>query len=125
MKYIHDIIREHFYKNLNLNVDGSIKNKDKLNIEELKKTEWNKEFEQLMRNRLIIGAFRYGKMNAPDKPNYDRMSSIIKRANNYLDTGNDELLVDIANLCMMEYIEGNHINKHFSSVDDGEHVKIN
>ena len=50
------------------------------------------------------------------------MDSILKRATEYLETGNDELLVDIANLGMKEFSVGNHSKKHFKSIDDGEHV---
>lgn len=66
---------------------------------------WNSEFEALMRRRLVFGAMRYGLMGAPDKPNYDRMGSIERRVQIYLDTGNTEPFVDIANLAMMEYVE--------------------
>lgn len=48
----------------------------------LEKSEWSSEFEQLMRNRLIMGALRYGLLNdIANKPTYDRMASIKKRAN--------------------------------------------
>lgn len=31
--------------------------------------------------------------------------------------------MDIANLAMMEFEEGDHPDKHFSFVDDGKHTK--
>ena len=86
-------------------------------------TEWSSRFEQLMRNRLIVGAFRYGRFRDKNKPTYDRVAAIIKRAHHYQETGNDELLVDIANLAMLEFEEGIHSLKHFKSEDDGEHVE--
>lgn len=92
--------------------------------DELKKTEWSPEFEKLMRNRLIMGAYRYGRIHESNKPNYDRTSSIEKRLNKYRETGNVEFLVDIANLCLLEFEVGNHPNKHFQSIDDGEHVTV-
>ena len=45
-------------------------------IDELKASEWSPEFEQLMRNRLVMGGLRYGKLGAKGKPVYDRMTSI-------------------------------------------------
>lgn len=93
---------------------------NKLDYTELIQSEWSNEFEQLMRNRLIMGAIRYGKINAKNKPKYDRIDSIVKRAIKYNETKNSEFLVDIANLCLLEFVEGDN---HFDSIDDGEHVK--
>jgi hypothetical protein len=95
-------------------------------FDELQKTEWNKEFEILMRNRLIMGAMRYGRMGAKDKPKYDRVGSMLKRLNKYHETGNKEILVDVANLCLMEFVECNHPLQHFHAIDENDHVsKIN
>lgn len=89
----------------------------------LARTEWSSEFERLQRNRLLFGAFRYRSMTASTENKYDRIDSCQKRLKRYAETGNDELLVDVANLCMLEFEGGCHPNKHFKSVDDGEHVK--
>ncbi len=110
MIHSHDAIREHLLS--------------RSELEKLQASEWSPDFEHLMRNRLLIGSFRYGGLHAGGKPNYDRIESIIKRAHNYKSSGNDELLVDIANLALCEYEEGTHPSKHFSSIDDGEHVNI-
>ena len=92
-------------------------------ISDLKKSEWNHYFEKLMRNRLILGALRYGKLLAPDKPKYDRVNAMIKRLKTYQTTGNKEHLVDVANLSMLEFTECHHPKQHFHPIDDGEHVK--
>ena len=92
--------------------------------DELKKTEWSEEFERLMRNRLIIGALRYGRLGAANKPQYDRINSMIKRLTKYQETGNKEFLVDVANICLLEFVECNHPNQHFHAIDDGEHTEI-
>ena len=94
-----------------------------IDIESLRLTEWDTEFEQLMRNRLVMGAMRYGKIGAPGKPIYDRVSSIIKRMEKYKATGNKEFLVDVANLCLLEFVECHHPNAHFHAIDDGEHTE--
>jgi len=93
-------------------------------LEILKETQWSNEFESLMRNRLIMGAFRYGIFGLKDKPKFNSVNSIIQKAKLYQETGNDEILVDIANLAMVEFIEGNHPNKHYKAVDDGIHTEI-
>ena len=91
--------------------------------ESLRRSEWSTEFENRMRNRLIMGAIRYGKLGWWRKPKYDRVASIIKRLELYRQTGNREYLVDCANLALVEYVEGNHPKKHFKSADDdGVHV---
>lgn len=92
-------------------------------LESLERSEWCSKFEQLQRNRLIMGALRYGRLGAPGKPQFDRIGAIVSRAKLYQSTGNQELLVDIANLALVEFVEGNHPNKHFSAGDDGDHVR--
>lgn len=92
-------------------------------IDQLRKTEWSPVFERLMRNRLMMGAIRYGLLNSPGKPKYDRIASMEKRLRIYRETGNMELLVDVANLALCEFEEGTHPKRHFKSADDKEHVK--
>jgi hypothetical protein len=89
-------------------------------VESLEKTEWCPEFERIMRNRMIMGAFRYGEIRS-GAGDIRRIYSAVKRLNMYLETGNKELLADVANLCMCEYMMPGHPDSHFNSVDDGEH----
>ena len=95
-----------------------------LELSELRKTEWSSDFEQLMRNRLLMGAFRYGPIREGNKGKYDYIDSIRKRLEKYEQTGNTEYLVDIANCCLLCHEYGEHPNKHFHSIDDGEHVQV-
>lgn len=118
MKRVNDHIRDNLLKDVNLN--DSLMNKS---IEELKRISWSPEFETLMRNRLLVGAFRYGLLNEEGKPAFDSVGSAIKRLELYLETGNTEHLVDAANLCLVEFVEGKHPKKHFKAEDDGEHTQ--
>lgn len=93
-------------------------------LDDLYKSEWDSEFERLMRNRLVMGALRYGKMRVPGKPQYDRVPSMIKRLNLYHATGNKEFLVDVANLCLLEFVECHHPNAHFCADDVAEKVQV-
>lgn len=93
-------------------------------MESLSQTEWNSEFEKLMRNRLIMGAMRYGSLGGAGKGQHDRLSAIIEKAKAYRETGNDELLVDIANYALVEFVEGYHPMKHFAATDDQGHAKV-
>jgi hypothetical protein len=92
-------------------------------LDELKKSEWDDTFEQLMRNRLIVGSFRYGLLKDSDRPSYKRVSSIIDRLQMYLEDGNTEHLVDAAAISLAEYVCGDHPLKHFGPNDDHVHMK--
>jgi hypothetical protein len=91
--------------------------------EDLRATEWSPEFERLMRNRLLMGRFRYGRLDRTTDTGYDRAGSAIKRLRHYQSTGNMEHLVDAANLCLVEFKHSTHPDKHFDAVDDGEHTE--
>lgn len=80
-------------------------------------TEWSSYFEALMRNRLILGAMRYGPLNGG--PKHRNVESAIKRLKIYLKTGNQEHLVDAANLCLVEFCKpGSHASPHFCAQDE-------
>jgi len=91
-------------------------------LEQLRNTERDQTFERLRTNRKVIGAFRYGRFRAVGKPVWDRISSIISRAERYRNDGNLEHLVDIANLAELEFSEGKHPKRHWGPTDDGQHV---
>jgi hypothetical protein len=114
---LHDILRKRLEENL------SSLGQAKEPLWKLRLTEWSAEFEQLMRNRLLMGRFRYGAMGDPAKGGYDCISSAIKRLEEYKRTGNLELLVDSANLCLVEFVHTRHPEAHWESTDDGEHVE--
>lgn len=115
-------VTDHIRKHL-LTKAGIVENPVRDSFDELKKSEWLPKFEQLMRNRLIMGAYRYGKLGVPDKSQYDRIKAIQFHLDKYQEEGNTEHLVDIANLALCEFAEGNHPKKHFRSVDDGRHAE--
>lgn len=96
---------------------------ERISLSELRKTEWSPDFEDYQRYRLIMGALRYGRINAPGKKQFDRPVDIIRRIKLYLETRNLEHLVDAANLCMLEFEEGKHPDRHFLSQDNTEHTK--
>lgn len=89
----------------------------------LAKSEWSVEFEKLCRKYMIQGAFGYGRLGEEGKPQYDRIAAIIHRAKLYKETGNDEYLVDIANFCQLEFVEGIHPKKHFKMDTNPRKVK--
>jgi hypothetical protein len=92
-------------------------------LEELFRSEWSRRFEMLMRNRLVFGALRYGRLGAPGKPPYNRLESVRRRLVAYEATGNLECLVDAAGLLMVEFVESVHPLRHWGPADDGEHTQ--
>lgn len=92
-------------------------------LDELRKTEWCDEFEQLMRNRLLMGAFRYGLMKDKLKQAWKLIPSIRRRLDKYEETGNLEMLVDVANLCLIEFMIPSVPGAALRPEDDVEHVE--
>jgi len=114
----------HFLDNLwrwKVGIPEKEKGEPNSTLEELRKTEWSPKFEKHMRNRLIFGAYRYGRMGhgkiPQGKPTYDRCESIRKRLGFFEKTGNAEWLIDIANMALLIYEEQVHPNFHFKHVD--------
>lgn len=96
-----------------------------MSLQELQKSEWSELFEQLMRNRLVMGAFRYGRLGAEGKSQFDRVEYMERCLQKYKETGNLECLVDIANLALVEFVEGKHPQRHFHTEEDGkEHAQV-
>ena len=116
MKTVHDVLRDRLLKRAGLFAVVQ----PKYSMSSLERSEWNPYFERLMRNRLIMGALRYGKLDDPDKcKNYDLLEAIEDRVKRFRETGNTELLVDIANFALLEFTCGKHPLKHFNALDSG------
>lgn len=120
----HDHIRKSIYKKCGIvehKIDTTIHT-----VSSFRNSQWSFRFQRLMQNRLCFGAARYGLnfVGDPKKDRIDRISHMKHLINKYDKTGNDELLVDLANFAMMEFEEGVHPNKHFESIDDGKHAEI-
>lgn len=88
-------------------------------LDKLRQSEWCPKFEKLMRNRLIVGAYRYGGLykKRPKNITIFHVNYIRDKLDQYEKTGNTEMLVDIANLALVEFVVGDHPNKHFKAED--------
>jgi hypothetical protein len=71
-----------------------------------------------------MGAFRYGLLHAKGKPKWDRMASIRTRLDMYEESGDIGLLADVANLCLLEFEEGQHPKRHLAKGDGDHHVTV-
>ena len=92
--------------------------------DKVRQIEWSTEFETAMRNRLLLGSIRYGKLGDADKPEYSRVEAMHRKLVEYTQTGNLECLVDNSNLSLCEFVESTHPKKHFHSVGvDQTHVE--
>ncbi len=91
-------------------------------LPDLIKSEWNHEFEKLCRNRLIMGAFRYGELDRKHRgiKEYDYVESALDRLKLYKDSPNLEILVDVANFMLLEFTLCRN-TVPLISVDDGIH----
>ncbi len=90
-------------------------------LDVLRTTEWCPEFVMLMQNRLIMGAFRYGRFDSPEKWRYDFIGGLKKKIAQYEATGNMEHLVDMSNYPLLEFVRPSHPNAHWKATDDHTH----
>ncbi len=93
-----------------------------LTYEDLAASEWSADFETSMRCRMIMGALRYGRLGTPCRRRYDWAAAAKKRIDAYVATGNLANLVDGANLCLLEFVDGRHPLRHWPSPDEEEGV---
>lgn len=77
-------------------------------------------FMQEARNRLVMGALRYGQIGDESKPKYDRFASIYRRMMVNFREPNMEHLVDIFNEAGLEYEEP--FGSRFPFENEGEYV---
>lgn len=91
-------------------------------LEQVFRGQWSAEFERYMRNRLAMGYFRYTPLSEQDGT-YDNVGSCRKRLALYDQTHNMEHLVDVANICLVEFVTGTHPDRHFEATDDGIHTE--
>ncbi len=123
MIHAHDIMRRRLLERAGL--AGHL-NQSCVPLEWIYRTQWSPTFEQRMRNRLVMGFFRYGSLNSAErrKRHYDNVGSAIRRLEAYRRTGNQEHLVDAANLCMVEFmVPSCHPAPGWRPIDDGEHTR--
>lgn len=79
-------------------------------------------FEAYRQNRLGFGFYRY-EINGT-RP-HRNVESCLDRLRAYLADGNLEHLVDVANLCAIEFTcPGSHPSPRWAPVDDGAHVAV-
>lgn len=84
----------------------------------LRASQWNPWFERLMRDRLVMGAMRYGDLY--DGVWYDTLACVRRYLDLYEATGNLEALVDAANVALVEFSRPQHSRWHYAPEDRKE-----
>ena len=85
---------------------------------QLMKNRFSEEFVQLMKNRLVSGALRYGPYRNNEHGREQVHAEIITRlTDEFIETGNQECLVDIATIAAVEFVEKNHPHAHWRAKD--------
>lgn len=88
-------------------------------INDILETEYSKKFDELRKNMMVMSYYKYG----PMKKNYkiaktiNSIGSLEKRLDCYKRTGNTELLADIANFAMIEFMYPQHEKAHYEATD--------
>jgi hypothetical protein len=72
-----------------------------------------------MLNRLIVGFYRHGDIGTANARGKNVPEMLERRWRRYRKTGNRELLMDVANLAMSEYMDPSHPEAHFTPEDSG------
>lgn len=83
-------------------------------------TEMSREFMQGMLDRTAVGFFKYGLMTDAAANGVDQIESARKRIERYLETGNTEWLIDVANMVLIEFKHPQHPEAHYRPTDSDE-----
>jgi len=124
-RYVHDFLRQHLLASRKVREPPCPLTPDPAVA--LRKN-WSPQFVQLQRNRMCMGYYRYGSHIALGPRSkgcaFDAVGEARQRLKDYQQDGNQEHLLDAANLCMIEFCTPTaHPNPSLISVDDGKHAK--
>ena len=90
---------------------------EKHSIEEILKMDYSEEFDTLRKNRMVVSHHKYGRC----KDTYPELAQAYKcieqRLQLYLETGNTEYLVDVANFAMIEFMHPAVPGAYFKAED--------
>jgi len=95
-------------------------------MEEMAELQWGEDWQEildLMKNRMIMGGFRYGPHRNQRKGQFDNVKDAKRRLGLHQKDGNMEHLLDAANITILACLKKAHKNFHFTSIDDGVHAK--
>ena len=82
--------------------------------------DWDNDFVKKMQNRILVSHYKYGWMNQTYPDLAQAVKEIYPRVKKYLETGNTEWLIDVANFAMIEYLHPSVVGAHFKGTDSEE-----
>lgn len=118
MTKLHDSIRKGLHTRLGINEDKAWSSTDLMMAEVKGKCCTLDRLTQLLKDRLLMGAVRYGDNNY-DWPEMHRRLKV--KFDAFVKTGNAEMLVDLINYIVIELQTKAHPNHHFEALDDQYH----
>jgi hypothetical protein len=83
-------------------------------------SEFSQPFAQGMVDRMAVSACKYGHVAEAYPNRVDAIESLRKRLERYVETGNTEWLMDVANFAMIEFMHPRHPKAHFRATDSKE-----
>lgn len=83
-------------------------------------SEFSEPFVKGMKDRMAVSYFKYGKVADAYPHKVNAIESLHKRLDRYLETGNTEWLMDVANFAMIEFMHPAHPEAHFRATDSNE-----
>lgn len=95
-------------------------------LDDLRESEWSPEFELLMRNRLVMGGLRYGRMHRDsDWTAFDCAAKAKKSLDKFSFDGNREHLVDAAAYCLLAFEQPMTAVEYFKGIDrDSDDIEV-
>lgn len=91
---------------------------------EILNTEFDWRFVDLMQSAMSLSFYKYGALAAGVPEKTDSLKSLQKRIAKYMETGNVELMVDVANFAMMEFMHPAHPKAHYIATDSDKSIGI-
>lgn len=83
-------------------------------------TQFSETFIQGMSNRMGMSYVKYGPIQQAFPKKVDAIATLKLRLKQYLETGNTENLMDVANYAMIEFMLPKHPNAHYRATDARE-----
>lgn len=83
-------------------------------------TEFSETFLGGMLARMTVSFHKYGPLSRAYPHKVSAVRSLKERLEKYVETGNTEWLIDVANFAMIEFMRPSHEKAHFRGTDSDE-----